>query len=56
MVCFRHLCRSVIILITSFLDIRNDCHQHHVETLDAVRGMANEQVPYNVQRVSTVFC
>lgn len=36
---------------------RNDCRKHHLETLEAVKSTAQEQVPFNVQGVSNfLFC
>ncbi|KAG9030949.1 hypothetical protein FRB95_003286 [Tulasnella sp. JGI-2019a] len=38
------------LLMTNLVnDMRADCHRRHVETLEAVRATAHEQVPFNVQ-------
>jgi hypothetical protein len=35
---------------------RADCERHHEETINSVRSTAQEQVPFNVQGVSTFLC
>ncbi|KAF8308980.1 hypothetical protein DL93DRAFT_2063403, partial [Clavulina sp. PMI_390] len=36
-------------------DWRNDSERHHLEVIDAVRAMAAEQVPFNVQHYLDEF-
>ena len=40
-------------LLTRIPAWRADCEQNKQETIDAVKATAHEQVPYNVQGVST---
>ena len=42
-------------LIGGVLGWRADSNRQHEETISAVRATANEQVPYNVQGVRTIY-